>query len=343
MPIIGLDLGRHNFRAVEIDKQKGKNTLLKFGSYENPRINLDTESEDELSLYSKAIREFFNETGFNTPNTIVSLPEHHVYMRIIKVPIMGDKDLSNSIQFEAEQYIPLPLKEVSLSYQKIENDLLEKDKMNVQLVAAKKTILDKYVKILRNAKLIPRGIEPETLSIGRILGDNLDHPSASIILNIGFQETLIIITYRGFVYFTRSISMGGDVLTRAISQNLNLDYIQAEEYKKAYGLDSAQAEGKIFNVLKPLFDNVIQEVKRSKMFFTTHNPNININRVVLSGGTALMPGLFFYMANNLDIEVELANPWKNIQISEKLGDGKNTLIEEGPVFAASVGLALKEV
>ncbi len=343
MPIIGLELGRHNFRAVELDNQKGKNILLKFGMYDNPRINLETDEKDDIVNYSKAIRDFFDETGFKSSNTVVALPEHHVYMRIIKVPTMNDKELKNSIQFEAEQYIPLPLKEVSLTYQKIETDLPDKNKMSVQLVAAKKTILDKYVQILRNAKLVPRGIEPETISMGRVLGDTLDHPAATIILNIGFSESLVVITYRGSVQFTRSISMGGDILTRAISQDLGLDYIQAEEYKKAYGLDSSQAEGKIYNVLKPLFDNIVQEVKRSKIFFTTHNPNINISRVVLSGGTALMPGLFFYMANNLDAEVELANPWKNIQFSEKIAEHKETLMQEGPVFATGVGLALKDL
>jgi type IV pilus assembly protein PilM len=343
MPIIGLDLGRHNFRAVEIDRQKGKVVLTRYGSYENPRINLETESKEEIIAYSNAIKEFFEETGFTTSNTVVSLPEHHVYMRIIKVPVMSEKDLKSSVQFEAEQYIPLPLKEVSLSYQKIDVDVMEKGKMDVQLVAAKKTILEKYVSILRGARLIPRGIEPETLSIGRVLGDSPDHPSASIILNIGYTETLIIITYRGFVRFTRSIAVGGDVLTRAISQELGFDYVQAEEYKKAYGLDANQAEGKIFAVLKPLFDNTIQEVVRSKMFFTTHNPDININRVILCGGTALMPGLFFYMANNLDLEVELANPWKNIQFSDKITSKKDELLQQGPVFAASTGLALKEL
>ncbi len=343
MPIIGLDLGRHNFRAVELDSQKNKFVLLRYGTYENPKLNLESESKDDMNIYSQAIRDFFDETGFKTANTVVSLPEQQVYMRIIKIPALSDKDLKNSIQFEAEQYIPLPLKEVSISYQKIDVDAFDKNKINVQLVAAKKTTLEKYVQILRQAKLIPKGIEPETLAVGRILGDTEDHPSASIILNIGFSQTLICITYRGFVRFTRSISIGGDTITRAISQSLGFDYSQSEEYKKTYGLDSSQVEGKIFEVIKPLFDSVIQEVKRSKMFFTTHNPNITINRVILSGGTALMPGLFIYMANNLDLEVELANPWKNIEFSDRLASKKDSLLQEGPLFATSAGLALKEV
>jgi type IV pilus assembly protein PilM len=85
------------------------------------------------------------------------------------------------------------------------------------------------------------------------------------------------------------------------------------------------------------------EIKRSKIFFTTHNPNITIERVILSGATAQMPGLFIYMANNLDLQVELANPWKNVVISDKLPTNKDSLAEKGPVYATSVGLALKGV
>lgn len=343
MPIIGLDLGKNNFRAVEMENNKGKITLLKYGIYENPKINIEGDNKEDLVNYANAVREFFSETGFTTQNVVTALPEHQVFMRVIKMPLMNDKDLDNSIRFEAEQYIPMPLKEVNLSHQKIDPDLDDKNKINVLLVAAKKSILEKYVEILRMAHLTPKGMEPEALSVGRILGDSEERPSASIIIDIGVSSSLIIITYRGYVRFTRSIPFGGDILTRSIQQSLGLDYNQAEEYKKAYGLDPNHAEGKIFNILKPMFDNVVMEVKRSKIFFTSHNPNVNINRVILCGGTALMPGILFYMATNLDSEVELANPWRNILISNKYESKKDYLYEHGPIFSTSVGLAMKEV
>lgn len=343
MPILGLDLGRHSFRAVEVEKVKNESVLNKYGLYDNPKINIDSAEKNDLQVYSDALRDFVIESGFSTPHVVVALPENQVFMRIIKVPEMSDKDLKNSIQFEAEQYIPLPLKEVSLSYQKIDGDFEDKGKINVQLVAARKTVLEKYIELLKRAKLTPRALEPETLSIGRTLGDSEQFPLATIIVNVGYTNTLIVITYKGFVRFTRSLPMGGDALTRAIQQGLKLDYMQADEYKKIYGMDATQAEGKIFNILKPLFDNIILEIKRSKIFFTTHNPSVSINRVVITGGTALMPGLLFYIANNMDAEVEMANPWKNIQFSAKLESHKNLMSEQGPLFATAVGLALKEI
>jgi len=69
MPIIGLDLGKNNFRAVEIENNKGKITLLKYGIYENPKINIEGDNKEDLVNYANAVREFFNETGFTTQDS----------------------------------------------------------------------------------------------------------------------------------------------------------------------------------------------------------------------------------------------------------------------------------
>jgi type IV pilus assembly protein PilM len=272
---------------------------------------------------------------------VLALEEKDIFMRVINVPGMSDKELRSSITFEAEQYIPLPLEEVNLSYQKLEIPTSQKGKISVQLVAAKKDVIERYIKIVKEAKLIPVGVEPEALAIGRALTSKNDG-EANLILHMGFQKSLIIITLKNSVVFTRTLSSGGDAMSRAIAQNLNLDYMQAEEYKKAYGLNQDQADGKIYEALKPMFESIISEIGRAQMFFTTHHPGVNINRVVLSGGTALMPGLLLFMANNLNVEVELANPFANMNFSKDIANKKDWHIQNGPLFAVPLGLALKE-
>ena len=343
MPIIGLDLGTHTIRAVELDVNKGSIVLSKFGSYENPRISLNSGSKDDLKLYSAALRDFFSDVGFSSENVVAAIPESEVFTRVIKVPQMSAKDLKTSINFEAEQYIPLPLSEVSYDFEIIDTDLQEKDKMEVLLVAAKNSTTKKYVNLLKSSGLSPSGLEPETLAITRAITQNDQRPSATIILNIGNNDSQIIIAHKEHVRFTRTIAIGGDTLTKSVAQSLNLEYFQAEEYKKTYGLEKAQAEGKVFEALKPVFDNIIAEIKRSRIFYATRNPNVNISRIVLSGGTALMPGLLFYMVNNLDLEVELANTWRNISFSSRISNHKEILQNVGPNFVTAVGLALKEV
>ena len=119
---------------------------------------------------------------------------------------------------------------------------------------------------------------------------------------------------------------------------MDLDLVQAQEYFKTYGLDSTKVGGKVYEVLRPLFDKVIDEIKKSKVFFSTHNPMVRINKIIVSGETALMPGLLIYMVNNFDVEVVLANPWINLKL---LPSQQKEVQQKGPVFSVAVGLALK--
>lgn len=343
MPIIGLNLGKTSFRAVELEKKKDAIYLQKFGMFENPRLNLDSDAKEDTQAFSEALSNFFDQTGFSSNDVVVGLDESSVFMRIISLPMMNDKDLKTSIRFESEQYIPLPLSEVNLTYQKLDVDITSKDKMNVQVVAAKNSILDRYVDILRRAKLVPKAIEPETLALARALGDTRAAPIGTAVLEIGLSGSIISIVYGGFVRFSRNVAIGGDVINKALVQNLGLDTLQAEEYKKVYGMDQFQMEGKLYNVIKPLVDNIILEVNRAALFFTNHHPSANIKKIVLTGGTALMPGLLLHIASNLDYEVELANPIKNLQLNPKIEDQRKYLIQNGPLFSTAIGLGLREL
>ena len=340
--VLGLDLGEHTFRGVEIERNKKGVFLTHSGVYDNPKLSFDSEERSAEKEYIHAIKDFVKESGFTTTKVILSLNEKEIFMSVISVPQMNDKELKSSITFEAEQYIPLPLKDVNLSYQKLDIPSNDAGRINVQLVAAKKDVIQKYIQTVKEAKLTPVGVEPEAMSIARSLSEP-ENSSATLILHLGYKQSLIIIALKGYVVFTRTLSVGGDAMTRALEQSLNLDYIQAEEYKKVYGLNQDQAEGRIYNILKPMFDGITAEIGRSQVFFTTHHPGVSINKVLLSGGAALMPGLLLYMANNLSLEVELANPFAKLDFSKEVQNKKDWHIENGPQFTVPIGLALKEI
>ena len=131
-------------------------------------------------------------------------------------------------------------------------------------------------------------------------------------------------------------------MTKTIMQNLDLDYTQAEEYKSIW-FRSLSSEGKVAQAIAPIIDNIIVEVRRGLLFFTNHNPSANIKRVVVSGGTALMPNLILYIADKLDLEVMLANPLNDIEISPKLEKRKQGLVEDAASYSSAIGLALRGV
>ncbi len=340
MPILGIDLGKHRFRVVELEQEKNFFVLNNYGNYAGPALELNFNSPEDIARYANEVKKFIADNSFTTSHAVVALPEQDVFIRVIKTPVMSEKELNNFILLGAEEYIPIPVTEVTFDAQIIEK---RPEDMSVLLVASKNEVLNRYVEVLKKAGLTPKGLEPETLSIERVLGDTADRPSASIIVNIGIAATQLIITYKGFVRFTRSVPIGGDALTSAIQKQLNLEFDRAEEYKKAYGLDEAQVEAKVHDAIKPVFDSILLEINKSKMYYTTHNPDVIINRVILSGGTALMPGLLLYIANKLDVEAELANPWRTVKLIEKLKGRRNELIAAGPLYSTAVGLAMKKV
>lgn len=343
MNVVGIDLGQSSFKAVELKKEKGSIELFKYGLVENTGINLLSDNEEELEKGTKLLSNFFSEVGFSTPHVIASLPETSVFTRVIKVPKMSEKELKTAMTYEAEQYIPLPLKDVNFDFQILDDDTVEKESMSVLLVAASKVLVNKYVKVVKNAKLTLLGLEPETIALTRIVGDSSTQPNPSIIVSIDSNSTDVIVTYKGIVRFSRNIATGGNALTRALAQNLGFDFSQAEEYKKTYGLDINQVDGKVYNAIKPVFDIVVNEIKRAFFFYTTHNPGVNIRRVVVCGGTALMPGVLYYLTNNLNLEIEMANPWQKITIPQRLQKEKQLLLDKGPFFVSAAGLALKDI
>jgi type IV pilus assembly protein PilM len=343
MTIVGLNIGKKSFKAVELEEKKGKITLTNFGTYDRPKLRNSSESLDDVDSIANSLSDFFSETGFSTSDVVLSIDETYVFMTVVKMPIMNDKELKSSIKYEAEQHIPFPLNQVNVSFQKLDENLAEQGKMSVQIVAARKNVVDKYVEIIKKAKLVPKAIEPETVALGRALGDSADYPSGTMILEMGYTSSLIVVCYGGHVRFTRSIPIGGDLMTKTIMQNLDLDHGQAEEYKKVYGLDEFQGEGKVAQSITPVMDNLVTEVRRAIIFFTNHNPSASIKRVVMSGGTALMPNLLSYMANKLDLEVLLANPLNDIEISPKLEKRKQNLIEDAASYSSAIGLALRGV
>jgi type IV pilus assembly protein PilM len=342
MTALGLHLRSNGVSAVEIDFHKDSLSLLCSDYREFPDAHLDISSSDSIFKYVDKVKEFFYDNKFKSNQVICSLPQSEVFVRTIKVPPMNKKDLDNFIKYEAAQYIPLPLEEVTLGYEQMPVDLTEKDKISILLVAAKKITVEKYIQIIKQAELTPIAMEPESLAMTRALGYDRGEGFAELIVDIGVNETLIILSHKSYVILTRTILLGDVLLTKTLEQQFNLDTEQANEYKTTYGMDKTKAEGKVYEVLSPLFNKIIDEIKKSSTFFSIHNPNVRIDKIIVSGQAALMPGLLLYMVNSFNVEVELANPWTRFLMSSDTPKDR-VIMQKGPLYTVSVGLALRDI
>lgn len=335
---LGLDIGSHTLKLIELGREGNTITLLSAGSLPMPPNALSSTVAADAEAVAQSIQRLIKETGAKSKEVRIALPESNVFTRVIEVPALSTRELTSAIQWEAEQYIPLPLDQVNLDYTVLrEPKDTGTNKMDVLLVAAPKTLLDKYLNILELAELPVVAAETEIIATARAVSQSIATIRSVMLVSMGAQTTDIAIIRNGILTFTRSLSAGGDALTRAVAERLDLNAMQAEEYKRTYGVQPDKLEGKIAAAAAPITNTIITELKRAMGYYQEKYSDDHVQLILLSGGTARLPGMIVLLAQSLGTEIQLANPWVGISRGPRF----NVLTTEGPNFCVSVGLALR--
>jgi type IV pilus assembly protein PilM len=330
---VGLDIGTSTIKGVQVKNK----TLISYHHIPSPGVTMVSESPEDLKKLSETLDRFFNEGRFKTRDIVASVPESQVFARVITLPQMGEAEIASSVKNEAQQYVPMPLDQVAFDFEIIGPSELESGKVDVLLVAVPKALTNKYIQVTRAAGINLLSLETETIAISRsVVGQAKD---AVMVASIGASTTDIAVFSGGAIRFTRSIATGGQALERALTQSFNLAPGQAAEYIRTYGLEE-KLEGKVMSAIKPVFDIIRDELKRTQAFFSSRSQR-PLPRLVLVGGTANLPGVLVYLADSLGMEVARGNPWEAISIPGNFP--REQLEEIAPSFAVAAGLALKEI
>ncbi len=337
---IGLDLGSSSIKIAQLKKNGSKFKLLSFASVASPPGGLLTESQLQLEAVAQTIKKLVKDLKLSSNEVRVSLPESKVFTFVIETPALSEKELASSIRWEAEQYIPVPLDEVTLDYKILTRGKSAEEKNQVFLVGALKRVTEKYQKVLEMAGVIPLSLETDLISASRALSLSVPQLTSIMIVNLGADTTDFSILNNGILLFTRSISTSGSAFTKAIRQELQIAEGQAEEYKKTYGILADKLEGKVAVVLKPLVASIIDEMRKGIAFFNEKNPSGKLQVILLTGGTSLLPGLVSHVAQELGIETQLGNPLNIIEIDQKVASQFNQ--SQIPVYTVALGLAMRE-
>lgn len=337
--IIGLDIGSSSIKAAQISKDKTASTLLAAGYIATPVRDVTSMNEHDEQKLANSVNHLVHDMKISNINVSASLPSSKVITRIVEMPLMNDKDLASSIQWEAEQYIPFPLTKVKLDYAVVSTNT-QTQKMNVLLVAAQTSLIESYMRIITLAGLNLISLETEIMAIGRSVSFSLPTVSDVLIVSIGANATDIALTHEMVLSFTKSYPIGGNNMSQAIAEELGFEIAQAEEYKKTYGLEEDKLEGKIAKIISPYIYNLIEEMEKIVAFSKKTFPKSEISTVVISGAASKLPGLVLTITKNLGLDSQLSNPFINLSVDPKI---LPKLTEDAPLYTTSVGLALKEI
>jgi len=335
----GLDIGTYSIKAVQFSGSAEKPVFIAAGRVRTPPKKQNVDAQKSNSEIANAIKTLHKEAHMSTNKVITAFPESQIFTRVVEMPQLSSSELKKAINWEAEQYVPIPINEVKLDWQILGNSTTT-GKVEVLLIAAPINLINQYMDILKQAGLSPLSLETEITAVSRSLVQRIEGAPTTMVISIGASTTDLSIIEDRRISFTRSIASGGLALARGVAQELGFETDQAIEYMKTYGLDPTSLEGKIMQAIKPVFDIIVNEVKRSLAFYATKHPESQVKRAIVTGGTAKLPGLVVYLAEALGLEVQVGNPWEGISMPSQVA---KKLTEDATSYAVAVGLALKQV
>ncbi|MEZ4180650.1 MAG: type IV pilus assembly protein PilM [Candidatus Doudnabacteria bacterium] len=327
--VLGVDIGTSDIKIVQINQDS--KTLETYGIVNLPVPITTKITTDELASIIELLRNLVEKARVTTKSCVVSLPNSAVFTSIIDLPQMSDKELDSAVRFEAKKYVPLPPSDIYLSWTMISQNQANKT-LKILIIAVPKQIRDLYVKIFEQAGLELQAIEIEALSLIRTLVSDLS--KNDVIIDIGGKVTGINFVKEGLLHLTRNLNIGGDTITEKIAQALNLDVHRAQQFKHDFGLTGTEF---LPEAVKPVLSSIKEEIKQLANLYKSHN--VNIDRLVFTGGGSQMPGLVEYF-NDLEIATAMGDTLVNISYPQ---EATEVLKRFGPQLSVAVGLALREV
>lgn len=305
----GLEFGSSSIKVAQVTLTGPKAFVVNaLGSGPNAAGSLDFAEPMITQKIAASLKKVLADSGIKEKRVVVAIPESQVFSRIIEMPPMSEAELTSAISWEAEQFVPIPIAEVELDYSIVDPGNHNKDKkMLVYMVAAPKKKLQAMVDFLINVGLDPIAVESEMVAIARSLS-YLPSSGPTLILSMGALSSLIGILKDSSLLFSYVAQVGGVALTRSLSQALTLPLPQAEEYKKTYGVEPSQLEGKVRKGLLIGLTQIVDEMRKAMEYYaSTHNERVN--RILLTSGGAYLPGLVSYLTEEFGgVEVVVADP-----------------------------------
>jgi len=343
--LVGVDIGSSAVKAVEL-KVGGKGGdeyhLLNIGLEPLPPEAIVDGAIMDSGAVIDAVQNLFQDNRIKTTEVATGVSGNAVIVKKISLPQMSEEELAESIHWEAEQYIPFDIQDVSLDYEVVEGGAAGGN-MDVLLVAVKKDKISEYTSAITQAGRNPIIVDVDVFALQNCYEANYvpDPGRVVALLNIGASIMNINVVRDGTSVFNRDISVGGNQYTDNIQKDLNLSFDQADALKRGEAVDGASPES-LTPILQAVSENIATEIQRTFDFFRATSQEDRVDQIYISGGAAKTPGLRDVLASQLDAPVELLNPFLNVRYNEKDFD-PDFLDEIGPSAAIAVGLAVRRL
>lgn len=333
--VLGLDIGSSFVKAVELRPVGNDYELAGFGMAPVPPGALEGGEIKQPGAMQGAIRHALEQGRIQATDAVIGMSGGSVIAKRVTLPKMSEAELSESIRWEAEQHIPFDIEDVELDFQVLRQD---GPQLEVMLVAVKKGKVQNYADVVAEAGLTVVLVDVDVFALETQYEYNFpDEKEVVALVNIGHETTNTNILQGGVNVYARDVFVGGKQYSATIAQRFDLAAGDADALVRGKAGSVSWAE--IEPVLDLVSQELGQEIQRTLDYFGTTAEHERIQRILLSGGCALIPGLQEFLSSQWGIEVTPADPFKRI----KLASGLNADVVQklAPLATVATGLAMR--
>ena len=330
----GIDVGKCALKALKVRMASdGRTEILAHDYVEHSRILSQPDADDD-ALITAALEKFLSRNDITNDRVVVSVPGQHTLARFSKLPPVEPKKIPDIVRYEADQQIPFDMDEVIWDYQTFQEE--DAPDIEVGIFAMKRELIHQYLLHFENAGIEPMLVQSAPLALyNGALFDGVVGDETTVLLDIGAENTdLIVATSIGL--WTRTIPLGGNNFTEALVKSFKLSFSKAENLKRSAA--TSKYARQIFQAMRPVFADLVQELSRSLGFYTSTHREANLNTLVCVGNAFKLPGLPKYLHQNLQMKVEQPKEFKSADVAS---GGGGALSEHLSSFMGCYGLALQ--
>lgn len=337
-PVWGIDLGQCALKAICLrpSEDKEKVEVVDHVYVEHSRI-LSHPDADRPALIAEAMKKFTEQHDLSKETLVVSVPGQHTLARFTKLPPLENKrKIPELVHFEAQQQIPFDMEEVIWDYQVFEDP--KAGEIEVGIFAMRRDLLRDQLQYLTGINLEPAVVQSSPLALYNALRyDGICTEEPVCILDIGTQNTDLIVVVEGRSLWTRNIPIGGNAFTEVLLKTFKLSFGKAERLKR--DAQKHKYARQIFQAMRPVFADLVAEIQRSIGFFTSSRRGVRLNKIIAMGNAFKLPGMVKFIQQNLGMDV--VRPTSFNKLAAGGAPNASALAENLLSYGVAYGLALQ--
>ena len=330
--VVGLKIGASQLAAARVVNNGSAEVVQVARAALDQGIVVGGELREPDAL-AAALKTFFRENKLPRQGVRLGIASNRIGVRMFELGGIDDpKQLENAIHFRAQEALPIPLEDAVLDYQLLGESIDDEGqkKHRVLLVVAYRDLVERYVTACKKAGIRLAGVDLEAFALLRALGAKPAEGgnAAIVVASVGSDRSTLAVSNGEVCEFTRVIEWGGMNLNVAIARALDMAPSEAEPIKlslnllepaEAMELESEKA-ARVRTAVAEELQTFARELVSSLQFYQGQPGSLGIAEIVLTGGTAQLPGLDAELGRLIGVRVRVGDPLSRVERGKKLGE-----------------------